>query len=98
MDDALSSVDVQTEEKILSGLRGRSGRNTEIIAAHRISTVKDADRIVVLDQGMIRQMGTHEQLIEDRRGGYRRFYEQQRLKEDLENYVELLDQAPESVL
>jgi len=90
MDDALSSVDVQTEEKILQGLRARAGRNTEIISAHRISTVKDADRIVVLEEGEIRQLGTHAELVADRRGAYRKFYEQQRLKEDLENYVEAL--------
>jgi ABC-type multidrug transport system fused ATPase/permease subunit len=90
MDDALSSVDVHTEEKILSGLRARPGRNTEMIAAHRISTVKDADRIVVLENGEIRQLGTHSELLADRRGAYRGFYEQQRLKEDLENYVEAL--------
>ncbi|MGK5082401.1 ABC transporter ATP-binding protein [Bdellovibrionota bacterium FG-1] len=91
MDDALSSVDVQTEEQILQGLRSRSGRNTEIIAAHRISTIKDADRIVVLADGKIRQVGTHAELSMDRRGLYRQFYEQQRLQEDLESYVERLD-------
>jgi ATP-binding cassette subfamily B protein len=90
LDDALSSVDVQTEERILGGLRSRPERNTEIIAAHRISTIKDADRIVVLERGMIRQLGTHTQLLTDRRGLYRKFYEQQRLQEDLENYAETL--------
>jgi ATP-binding cassette subfamily B protein len=91
LDDALSSVDVQTEEKILRGLRARPGRNTEIIAAHRISTIRDADRIAVLESGVIRQLGTHSELVADRRGAYRRFYEQQRLREDLEQYVETLD-------
>lgn len=91
LDDALSSVDVQTEEKILRGLRARPERNTEVISAHRISTIKDADRIVVLEQGMIRQVGTHAQLVADRRGLYRKFYEQQRLQEDLENYAEGLE-------
>jgi len=91
LDDALSSVDVQTEERILAGLRARPGRNTEIIAAHRISTIRDADRIVVLGEGAIRQQGTHDELLEDRRGDYRRFYEEQRLKEDLDAYAERLD-------
>jgi ATP-binding cassette, subfamily B, multidrug efflux pump len=86
LDDALSSVDVQTEEKILQGLRLRKGRNTELIAAHRISTIIDADRIVVLNQGKIVQMGTHSQLVKDRSGEYWKFFEQQQLKEDLENY------------
>jgi ATP-binding cassette subfamily B protein len=91
LDDALSSVDVQTEERILAGLRARPGRNTEIIAAHRISTIRDADRIVVLDGGAIHQLGTHAELVEDRRGEYRRFFEEQRLKEDLDAYAERLD-------
>src|SRR5207253_536382 len=68
LDDALSSVDVQTEERILAGLRARPGRNTEIIAAHRISTIQDADHIVVLSQGAVRQSGTHAELLRDRRG------------------------------
>jgi ATP-binding cassette subfamily B protein len=91
LDDALSSVDVQTEEKILRGLRSRPGRNTEIIAAHRISTIQDADRIVVLENGGICQLGTHQALLTERGGLYRRFYEQQMLKVDLESYSEELD-------
>ncbi|OFZ18270.1 MAG: hypothetical protein A2X94_07475 [Bdellovibrionales bacterium GWB1_55_8] len=91
LDDVLSSVDVQTEEKILQGLRSRPGRNTEIVAAHRISTVRDADRIVVLENGTIRQQGTHQQLLADARGAYRIFYEQQQLKEDLEHYAEAVE-------
>jgi ATP-binding cassette, subfamily B, multidrug efflux pump len=97
LDDALSSVDVHTEEKILRGLADRPGRNTEIIAAHRISTVQDSDRIVVLDGGFVRQVGKHAELMEDRRGAYRRFYEQQqlqaKLKDELESYAEKLDGA-----
>ncbi len=92
LDDALSSVDVRTEEMILRGLRARPERNTEIIAAHRISTIKDADRIAVLEEGTIRQLGTHQELIADRRGLYRKYYEQQRLKEDLESYAQSLDE------
>ncbi len=87
LDDALSSVDVQTEERILRGLRARAGRNTEVIAAHRISTIKDADRIVVIEQGRILQSGTHSKLMADRHGHYWRLHEQQRLKEDLEQYA-----------
>jgi ATP-binding cassette subfamily B protein len=91
LDDALSSVDVQTEEKILASLAERTGRNTEIIAAHRISTIRDADRIVVLEDGEICQVGTHLELIADLRGAYRRYYEQQQLKEELDHYAEKLD-------
>jgi ATP-binding cassette subfamily B protein len=94
LDDALAAVDVQTEERILSSLRARPGRNTELIAAHRISTVKDADRIVVLHQGRIQAMGTHAELLRDAGGIYAHFHRQQRMKEDLEHYLERLD-APE---
>ncbi len=89
LDDALSSVDIQTEERILKSLRERPHRNTEIIAAHRISTIQDADRIAVLEDGRIAQLGTHAELITDRSGLYWRFYEQQRLREDLERYMDL---------
>lgn len=98
LDDALSSVDVQTEEKILEGLRSRAGRNTEIIAAHRISTIKDADRIVVIEGGTIRQIGTHADLVADRRGAYRQYYDQQLLKEDLESYAEEISEVSEVLL
>lgn len=87
LDDALSSVDVQTEERILKALRDRPGRNTEIIAAHRLSTIQDADRIAVLAGGCVVQLGTHTELIRDTEGLYWRFYEQQRLREDLERYM-----------
>lgn len=83
LDDALSSVDVEVEERILQSLRARPGRNTELVVAHRISTVRDADRIVVLENGVIRQLGTHSQLALDRRGSYARYYEQQRQEESL---------------
>ena len=96
LDDALSSVDVQTEEKILSALRQRPGRNTEIIAAHRISTILDSNRIVVLHEGKIVQQGAHQQLLAQRGSVYWHFYEQQRLKEDLENYTETLEEPVET--
>jgi ATP-binding cassette subfamily B multidrug efflux pump len=86
LDDALSSVDIQTEGRILKALRDRPGKNTELIAAHRISTIQDADRILVLQNGQIVQDGTHAQLIRARTGLYWKVYEQQKLKEDLEAY------------
>jgi len=86
LDDALSSVDVHTEEKILQSLKVRSGKNTELISSHRISTIQNADQIVVLREGRVVQKGTHAQLMQFRGGEYWRFYEQQQLKEDLENY------------
>ena len=90
LDDALSAVDMETEEFILSGLANRPNRNTEIIAAHRISTVKHADMIYVLNHGEIVQKGTHQVLLRERGSLYWRFYEQQRLQQEVDNYVSQL--------
>ena len=64
LDDALASVDTHTEERILEGLRRVMESRTTIIIAHRLSTVRDADRIIVLDDGRIAESGTHEELVE----------------------------------
>lgn len=88
LDDALAAVDVRTEGRILSSLRQARSQRTELLAAHRISTVKDADLIVVLDRGSIVQQGTHAALLSRRGGHYWHFHEQQRLKEELESYLE----------
>lgn len=84
LDDALSSVDTQTEEKILSGLRGVMRGRTTILISHRTSTVKNADQIVVLREGRVIECGTHDQLLE-RRGYYADLYQKQLLEEELEN-------------
>ena len=84
LDDALSSVDTQTEEKILSGLRGVMRGRTTILISHRTSTVKNADQIVVLREGRIIESGTHDQLLE-RGGYYADLYQKQLLEEELEN-------------
>ncbi len=63
LDDALSSVDTYTEEKILAKLRGVMRDRTSLIVSHRISTVRDADLICVLDEGRIIEHGTHDQLL-----------------------------------
>jgi ATP-binding cassette, subfamily B, multidrug efflux pump len=83
MDDSLSAVDTHTEERILNALRSiRKGR-TVLIVSHRVSSVKDADHIVVLDDGRIIERGTHEQLV-DRGGYYADLYRRQTIEAELE--------------
>ena len=64
LDDSVSAVDTDTEEKILSHLRETRKGKTNIIIAHRISTIQDADKIIVIDKGTIAEMGSHDQLME----------------------------------
>jgi ATP-binding cassette subfamily B protein len=83
LDDCLSSVDAQTEAEILHELRAILKEKTCLIVSHRISAVKEADEILVLDDGKIIERGSHEELA--RRGGvYAELYQQQRLSEELE--------------
>jgi ATP-binding cassette, subfamily B, multidrug efflux pump len=82
LDDALSSVDTQTEDEILTRLRAcRRGRTT-LLVSHRVSTVRDADLIVVLDQGRIVERGVHDELIA-RDGLYAEIHRHQLLEEEL---------------
>ncbi|HEV2720280.1 MAG TPA: ABC transporter ATP-binding protein [Thermoanaerobaculia bacterium] len=83
LDDALSAVDTQTEERILRALREiRKGR-TVLIVSHRVSSVKDADHIIVLDDGRIVERGTHEMLVV-KDGYYAELYRKQTLEEEIE--------------
>jgi ATP-binding cassette subfamily B multidrug efflux pump len=82
LDDALSSVDTQTERAILRALRETTHGKTVIVISHRISTVRDADFIVVLDDGRIVETGTHPDLVE-RGGVYAEIFQQQALEEEL---------------
>ena len=82
LDDALSAVDTHTEEEILQRLSRVMRQRTSIIVSHRVSTVRGADQIVVLDQGRVAESGTHETLV--RRGGlYAELYRKQLLEEEL---------------
>lgn len=82
LDDALSSVDTDTEEKILQGLAGEFTNRTVILISHRISTVKMADQILVLEKGEIVERGTHDELLKTE-GHYATLYERQLLKKEL---------------
>ena len=83
LDDALSAVDTYTEEEILSRLRGVMRQRTSIIVSHRISTVRNADQIFVLDDGRIAERGRHDELVA-RNGLYAAMYRKQLLEEELQ--------------
>ena len=83
LDDSLSAVDTQTEERILQGLRQIMKGRTTVLISHRTSTVREADQIVVLNLGVIIERGTHDELL-DRGGYYADLYTKQLLEEELE--------------
>jgi ATP-binding cassette, subfamily B, multidrug efflux pump len=83
LDDALSSVDTLTEERILTSLADVMRHRTTILISHRVSTVQNADRIVVLSHGRVVETGTHAELLE-RGGYYSELYQKQLLEEELQ--------------
>nr|MBA3352210.1 ATP-binding cassette domain-containing protein [Blastocatellia bacterium] len=83
LDDSLSAVDTYTEETILRNLRDLRQDRTTLIVSHRVSTIRDADMICVLDDGRIIERGTHDELIK-LEGEYADLYERQLLEEELE--------------
>lgn len=85
LDDSLSSVDTETEEKILNNLNNLAEKKTTIIVSHRISTVQNADEIIVLDQGKITECGSHDQLL-NINGLYKYLYEKQLLEEKIHKH------------
>jgi ATP-binding cassette subfamily B multidrug efflux pump len=90
LDDALSSVDTHTEEEILRRLRGFMAHRTSLIIAHRVSTVRHADVIVVLVDGRMVERGTHDALVA-RSGHYAAMYRRQLLAEELQEEDAALD-------
>jgi len=83
LDDALASVDTQTEDHILNGLREVMNGRTTIFISHRVSTVRNADRIAVLHHGQIVEYGTHDELLA-LNGYYTSLHDKQLLEEELE--------------
>ena len=82
LDDSLSSVDAETEELILRSIEEDMRQRTTILIAHRLSTVRNADHIIVLDNGSIIEQGCHEELV-DRGGLYADIFRRQQLEESL---------------
>lgn len=85
LDDCLSAVDTETEERILSGLRPKMRGRTCIVVAHRVSTIKDADHIVVIDEGTIAEEGSHDELVAAN-GIYAEIERRQKLEDELERF------------
>lgn len=82
LDDCLSAVDTETEARLLANLRRAGSGRTVVVAAHRLATVRTAEQILVLNEGRMEALGTHEELLE-RSDWYRKTWERQRLSEEL---------------
>jgi len=96
LDDALSAVDTHTEAEILRGLRKLSGERTSVVVSHRVSSVADADLILVLQNGEVVERGGHRELL-SRRGAYLGLLRRQILQEEFEDEEGVLAQASKGI-
>ena len=87
LDDCLSAVDTETENRILERLKEQSRNQTTLIVSHRISTIRNAEKIIVINQGEIVESGTHDSLLENK-GFYYDMYQQQLSEENSEEKPE----------
>ncbi len=83
LDDSLSAVDTKTEDAILKSLRNDEAKVTVIIISHRISTIKDADYIYYIEDGKVKEAGTHEELL-SQKGSYKSMYDKQLIEQELQ--------------
>lgn len=83
LDDSLSAVDTKTEDAILKSLRNDETKVTVIIISHRISTIKDADYIYYIEDGKVKEAGTHEELL-SQKGSYKSMYDKQLIEQELQ--------------
>ena len=83
LDDSLSAVDTKTEDAILKSLRNDETKVTVIVISHRISTIKDADYIYFIEDGIVKEAGTHEELI-SQKGSYKSMYDKQLIEQELQ--------------
>jgi len=83
LDDSLSAVDTKTEDAILKSLRNDESKVTVIIISHRISTIKDADYVYYIEDGKVKEAGTHEELL-SQKGSYKSMYDKQLIEQELQ--------------
>ena len=81
LDEATASIDTYSEQLIQEATRKITKGRTSIIIAHRLATIQNADKIIVMDKGKIVEIGTHKSLLKNRNGVYKGLYEAQFLKE-----------------